>query len=92
MEEVTTPTTVWITKYALTAGIQECELISFVGGTGTKLAVDVKWPGGYNNEAMFFGTDWHDTKEKAIADAIKKRDRKIKSLEKQIAKLKAMTF
>lgn len=84
---------VWITRYALTDGIRECELVKFVSGTGTKLAVQVKWKGAtIVSEVVFHGSDWHDTMEKAVADAVKRRDRKIKSLENQIRKLKTMTF
>lgn len=83
---------VWITKYALTKGITECELIEFCGGPGTKLSVVVRWEGGFNGKAMFFGNEYSNTKEGAVADATNQRDRKIKSLENQIRKLKAMTF
>lgn len=61
------PTTVWITKYVLTNGLRECEAIEIENGHAI-----VKWEGGLNNRSMFFGSDWHSTKEEAVADAEKR--------------------
>ena len=77
----------YITKYALTTGIyfakgEVCHEIS------SKMFSDIRRCGSLN----YHGNEWHRTKEDAIMRAEEMRDRKIKSLEKQIAKLKKMTF
>jgi len=78
--------TAYVTKYALTAGIQSvfCEHSS-------KSPKMVSWYEGSYFQAAH-GDDWHGTPEQAIARAEEMRGKKIKALEKQIAKLKAMTF
>lgn len=78
---------VFITKYALTSGIQEKEVEqseinpSMVSTIGT-------WNQNFHGE----GKDWHRTREGAIARAKLMRDTKLKSLQKSIKKLTAMTF
>lgn len=89
MKERTTPTTVWVTKYALTAGIRECEVVRI---SEDRHNIVVKWPGAAMDEARFTGSEWHDTKQEAISDAVEKRSRKVMSLQKQIDKLRAITF
>ena len=44
------------------------------------------------NELVRLGKDIWQTKEEAIANAEEKREKKIKQLEKQIEKLKAIDF
>lgn len=75
---------VWISKYALTKGIYEVE----VNTTDSEYMIVDK-----NNPISFYHkNEWHKTKEDAIKRAIELRDKKIKSLEKQIDKLKNMEF
>lgn len=77
--------TVWITKYALTSGLIEVKAKEVCPE-----AVEVKngkWRGSW-----FWGNDWHTTKEAAIAKAEEMREKKIKSLRKQLEKLEKMRF
>jgi hypothetical protein len=69
--------TAYITKYALTTGIQT---VNMVAGPGTFE--------NYHGE----GKDWHRTMEGAIARAEVMRKKKIASLHRAIKKLEAMTF
>lgn len=81
--------TVWITKHALTQGIEEKKAkIDEADKNMIKI---------YKNDVIsefYHGEDkdWHKTKEAAIKRAKEMRDRKIKNLEKQIEKLKNMKF
>lgn len=80
---------VWITKYALTAGICERDV--------RELAEDgrhvfVSEDGALNGWAMYHGNDWHETREDAVACAEEMRTAKIASLKKSIAKLEKLTF
>lgn len=78
---------VWITKYALTQGIFEVE------GETTQTPGMFHAPKTEKSFARsFFKPEWHETKEEAIAQAKKMREAKLKSLEKQIAKIKAIQF
>jgi len=77
----------YITKYALSSGIDECE--GQISNTSENMLVS-KTENGYTT--CFHGKDWHDTKESAIKQANEMRERKIKSLEKQIEKLKKLNF
>ncbi len=79
-----TPITVWITKYALTAGIlkvsaRRCDE-TMIAYRGPEHSVD----------QYFHGKDWHTTEQGAIAYAEDMLDRKIHSLKKQIAKLEKL--
>jgi hypothetical protein len=77
----------WVSKYALSAGLQKKEL---------KETVD----NGYTYEpphSIFgfrgrLGRDCHRTKEEAVARAEKMRKDKIASLKKQITKLEQLKF
>lgn len=75
----------WITKYALTSGIQE------VDGEADKgmLTVIVTR---FGNVQHFHGNDWHPTREAAIAHAEKMRQKRIESLKESIAKLEKLSF
>ena len=75
---------VWITKYALTEGVQEWEV------TQSKDYPNMVFDGG-----LYFhgeGRQWHKTERGAIEKAESIRKTKIKSLQKKIAKLEAMRF
>lgn len=78
---------VYITKYALTTGIlteDDGEVSEESPGM-----VSCKSLGVF---AIFHGKDWHATPEAALVRAEEMRGKKIKSLEKQIAKLRVMKF
>lgn len=83
-----TPKTVWITKYALTSGIQERRLLEVCS---ERMITVVPPPGEYGC-IFFHKPDWHDTKAEAVAQAEKMRVKKLASLEKQIAQLTALRF
>lgn len=74
----------YITKYALTGGIQvdECEVD---GGIAKPL--NDKWTY-YHGE----GKDWHRTWARALARAEEMRTNKLASLEKQAKRLRTLTF
>ena len=80
-------TKVYITKYALTTGLMEADM---------ELLNDGKHchgkPSGYHYNTSFFGNDFHLSKEDALKDCEKRRITKIKSLEKNIEKLKVLKF
>lgn len=81
---------VWITKYALTAGVFGTEAVQPVSG---RMVVVKARPGcGSNGVEYFHGRDWHTSHSDAIDQAEDMRDAKIKSLRKQIAKLEALEF
>jgi len=77
----------YITKYALTTGIEE---------TGGELSPEYKlfkrtgpewsWAPYYHKP------DWHETREDAVKRANEMRDKAIKSAEKKLAKLRKMRF
>ena len=81
--------TAWVTKYALTDGIQKVsgtvrhetssDMLSYIGSR-------------YDWRECVHGNDWHRTPEAALARAEEMRKNKIAALRKIIAKLEAMTF
>lgn len=81
---------VWITKYALTQGIQEDDAresdndIIRVDQTIVNCC--------YQFPHYFHKGEWFKTKEEAIQKAEEMRLKKIKSLEKQLKKLTSMEF
>lgn len=80
---------VFITKFALgKPGIIEADIEpSSTGRLFGKLSPDDTFP------SMFtLGKDAFPDRASAIADACKRRDRRIENLERQIEKLKAMSF
>ena len=77
---------VWISKYALTQGIYEME-IDHMSEDG-RAVYGKAWTEAYHGE----GREWHRTKEDAVKRAEEMRIRKIKSLEKQIEKIKSLKF
>ena len=76
---------VWITKYALTAGITKHD---------AKIKDDYAFPGAPFMSYVGFrlGKDAHDTEEGATRAAEELRINKIAALKKQIAKLERMRF
>lgn len=81
--------TAWVTKYALTQGIFKVEGTIDPRVSETMLTV----PGSANTFPQYFhGNEWHRTLELAIARAEEMRRAKIKSLEKQLTKVKKIAF
>lgn len=79
---------VYITKYALTHGIDEYDDAIVCTDINVKMiSVQKK---GYKYH--FHKPHWHETKEEAIAQAEKMRQKKIASLKKQIVKLENLKF
>lgn len=77
--------TAWVTKYALTDGIQKVS-----GTVRHETSSDMLSRVGFRE--CLHGNDWHRTPEAALARAEEMRKNKIASLKKSIAKLEAMTF
>lgn len=78
--------TAFISKYALSTGIQEIEVEDCfrVSPDMVKFAE--------NTIQIFHKGEWFRTREEAVVKADDMRRKKIASLEKQIKKLKGMTF
>ncbi len=80
---------VFITKYALTQGIEEV----LVESTHTPTMVSrVSGQGNFSEYYHGEGRDWHRTRPRAIARANEMLQRKIASLKKQIAKFEKLKF
>lgn len=77
---------VYITKFALTQGIKEREVID--KGKGTVLTVDGPYPVYYYGE----GKEWCRTWDEATKVAERMRDYEIKKHEYQIQKYKKIKF
>jgi hypothetical protein len=79
---------VWITKFALTRGVLECETVA-----GWKAEEDgsctVVSENSWHNSEHFYGNDWHLNKCDAIHRVKKMIDAKRKSIKKQLDKLAA---
>lgn len=82
--------TVFVTKYALSEGIKECEVLR--DDRETDGFVRVAWPGGLNGGMLIYSSDAHDSMEDALVAADAARIKKVASLKKQIAKLEAKRF
>ena len=80
---------VFISKYALTSGIQEAEMYVTLNDTHFKKKCYGKFKGFSQG---FYNDDFHLTKEDALKDAEKRRKKKVESLKKQIEKLENMSF
>ena len=72
---------VWCTKYCLTRGVTEHE-----ARLAAKDMVQIE-TGNY-----LFGKEWHRTKEAAIEDAERRRQKRLASLRKSIEKIEALRF
>ena len=79
---------VYDTSYALTSGIEIRKLDEPVRLDFPKEMVRYRRP----YAVYIIPSRWHTTKAEAIADAEALREKKIANLEKQLAKLRAMTF
>ena len=80
---------VWITKHALTQGIYSAEVIEIKDQMVVVVCI-----GGMNDRDLFFGEgkDWHRTEELAKKRANKMVAAKITNVNKQLEKLKKMSF
>lgn len=78
---------VYITKYALTVGIEEADAELWDSGM-----ISVKPKASGYVTSYFHRDEWHRTKDDAIARAEVMRRAKIASLRKSIAKLETLTF
>ena len=78
--------TAYITKHALTGGIEKLEVRDCFDISPTMVARDGHFTGHYH------GGDWHRDYADALVKAESMRVKKIASLKKQIAKLEKMTF
>ena len=76
--------TAWVTKYALTLGIKKVD-----GRINHKISSGMLC---YGDRETAHGNDWHRTEAEAVARAEQMRLKKIESLEKQVAKLKKLSF
>ena len=85
---------VWITKYALTDGIEEIDSNQVKEFEITDMGyLYFRRNGKYSyTMAIYSQKDWHRTKESAIKKAEEMRQNKIVSLKKQIKKLEEMRF
>lgn len=73
----------FITRYALSAGIQEVD--------ATRSASDSSYVS-YGDHGFVGPHDWHLDRARAVKRAEAMRDAKIKSLEAQLKKLRALKF
>ena len=76
---------VYITKYALTKGIQERDVSDSQSGNS-----QVIYDESYNKH--FFKPDWYTDKDDALFQAELMRFKKISSLSKQIKKIRNLQF
>jgi hypothetical protein len=80
--------TAWVTKYALTEGIEVVEA-EWCADISDKM---ITYGGnGYSRQSAH-GNDWHRTPEAALARAEEMRAAKVVSLKKSLAKMERMTF
>jgi len=73
----------YVTKYALTRGIQEVEV------THETNYPEMIW---INAFEIYHKPFWHETREEAVLHAEKLREAKLKSIEKQVKRIKALKF
>jgi len=80
--------TVYLTKYALTSGIEIHMAKVDVDGDSCNIEKNGKWAFSQN----FYGKEWHLTEAEARKEFIAMKNRKTKSLKNQLAKIQEMTF
>ena len=85
---------VFITKYALTKGIQEEQAKRSAQSPTTMIEVNPTPENGYDFTEYFHGEgeEWHLTRKSASATAEKMRRSKINSLQKEIEKMEELNF
>lgn len=82
--------TVYITKHALTSGIQEARDAQICRTVSESMiqVPSLGWNAYFHGE----GKQWHRTREGAVAKAKEMQAAKIRSLEKSLKKIKTMRF
>jgi len=81
---------VWISRYALSEGVYPVEVPDNVElENNNYLSFITEDPLRYHSYGK---QDWHLTRERALKRADAMRDAKIKSIERQIARLRALQF
>jgi hypothetical protein len=78
----------FITRYALTKGIFEIE--AKIADHHKRIIMQTVDAKGIN--CYYHAREWWESREEAVKQARKMRDRKVESLRKQIEKLKEMEF
>lgn len=76
----------WVTKYAMTEGILKMQ-VEDCFDTSPIMVRKVN-----GNGAFFFGNDWHRTPEAATARAKEMQAAKLKSIDKQRARIALLKF
>lgn len=79
--------TAWVTKYALTEGILKMQ-VELCSDISDDMVVKINGA----TRQSFFGKDWHRTHEAAIKRAEEMRSNKLKSIDKQRARIAALNF
>jgi len=80
--------TVWITKYALTVGIQERAVEKVCS---LRMVSLVRQPGEYGIICVH-KPYWHETREAAVTHAKKLQEKKLVALQKQLKHVATLTF
>lgn len=80
---------IWSTKYCLTDGITEHEVVN--GYTNNMVTIP-KTADSYAMHLHGEGKDWHKSKEAAVRRANVIRIKKLQSLDKQVEKISAIEF
>lgn len=79
---------IYITKWALTEGIIEAELLTPDVKPGR--LIEAKWA--VDRRSFFHGAEWHLTYHAAIARAVHMREAKLRSLKKQYDRVEDLKF
>jgi hypothetical protein len=77
---------IWVTKWALTAGVMEHEAIECPGFPGM-VEVPPTEPGTMKYTLHGEGKEWHRTEQDAIRKAIEMGDKKIAAIKRQIKRI-----
>jgi hypothetical protein len=80
--------TAFITKYALTSGIEEMQVRHARTCSSMVSKVGARYTTHFHGE----GREWHRTRESAVTRAEEMRKRKIASLKKSIEKIEKLEF
>lgn len=80
----------FVTKYALTAGIEEIEVEDCFDISKDMVSAAVRSSDGWSKN--YHKGEWHRTREEAVARAEQMREEKVNSLRSSLAKFERMTF